>query len=152
MNFKLRVFQLADKNQFLKLSSNDRERGFIKNTFKIVEKKDTVVYVLENNNDKVGFIALSASRVDAIPSVLIDYIFVSNSYRNQIFSDLADSKVSEFLLSFAVEKAKEIQKNIGIRWLSLLPDNDKLENYYKDNFGFFSYKDKTKQTYLFYKI
>lgn len=39
-----------------------------------------------------------------------------------------------------------------ILWLSLLPDNQKLEDYYKDNFGIFPYKDKTKQTYLFYKI
>lgn len=152
MNFTLRIFCSTDRNQFLALSSNDRERGFIKSTIKLAEKNDTVVYVLLNGEDKVGFIAMSASRVDAIPSVLIDYIFVANKYRNQQFSDLANAKVSEFLLSFALEKAKTIQKEIGVRWLSLLPDNQKLEDYYKDNFGFFPYKDKTKQTYLFYKI
>jgi len=152
MNFKFRIFQHTDKNHFLSLASNDRERGFIKNTIKLLDKNDAVAYVLLDDGKRVGFIALSASRVDAIPSVLIDYIFVSNAYRNQIFTDLSDSKVSEFLLSFALRKAKDIQKEIGIRWLSLLPDNEKLEHYYKDKFGFFPYKDKTKQTYLFYKI
>ena len=152
MSFKVRGFSIADKLPFLALSTNDRERGFIKNTANSSSKKDTVVYVLENDGERVGFIALSASRVDSIPAVLVDYIFIADKWRRKIISELADAKASEFLLSLAIDKAKTIQKSIGIRWLALLPDNDKLESYYIDNFGFSPYKDKTKQTYLFYKI
>jgi hypothetical protein len=152
MSYKIRGAVSADKLKFLAISLNDRERAFIKNTFKASDKKDTVVYVLENNQEPLGFIALSASRVDAIPVVLIDYIFVSRVLRREVIAELAHVKISEFLLSLAMNKAQELQKSIGIRWLALLPDNDKLEEFYKGHFGFSSYKEKTRQTYLFYKI
>lgn len=152
MSFKIRHINNSDKLSFLNLAQNDRERGFIKISVQASKNNDTFIYVLEHSNECVGFLALSASRVDSIPSVLVDYIFIAPQYRKECFKELNNAKISEFLLSFAVETAKTIQKSIGVRWLALLPDNDKLETYYKENFGFYPYKDKTRQTYLFFKI
>lgn len=152
MSYKVRSALFSDKLKFLSQALNERERSFIKNTFKASDKKDTVIYVLANDDLPLAFIALSASRVDAIPVVLIDYIFVACELRKQIIAELANVKISEFLLSVAIGKIQELQKSIGIRWLALLPDNEQLEIFYINQFGFSSYREKTKQTYLFYKI
>jgi hypothetical protein len=152
MSYKIRAAITSDKLKFLSQALSDRERAFIKNTFKASDKKDTVAYVLVNNDIPLGFIALSASRVDAIPVVLIDYIFVACELRKQTIAELSNVKISEFLLSVAMRKVHELQKSIGIRWLALLPDNEQLETFYISHFGFSSYREKTRQTYLFYKI
>lgn len=152
MSYKVRAALSSDKLKFLSQALNERERSFIKSTFKASDKNDTVIYVLENDDLPLAFIALSASRVDAIPVVLIDYIFVACALRKQPIVELANVKISEFLLSVAMRKVNELQKSIGIRWLALLPDNEQLELFYISHFGFSSYREKTKQTYLFYKI
>ena len=152
MSFKIRHINNSDKLSFLNLAQNDRERGFIKISVQASTKNDTFIYVLENNNECVGFLALSASRVDSIPSVLVDYIFIAPKYRKECFEELDNAKISEFLLSFAVETAKTIQKSIGVRWLALLPDNDKLEAYYKENFGFTHTKIKQNKHIYFLKF
>jgi hypothetical protein len=36
------------------------------------------------------------------------------------------------LIEFAIEIAKEIQDQVGLRYLVLLPDNDRLQSVYKD--------------------
>ena len=41
-------------------------------------------------------------------------------------------KQSTYLIEFAIEIAKEIQDQVGLRYLVLLPDNDRLQSIYKD--------------------
>lgn len=97
-------------------------------------------------------IGLSASRVDLIPTVQIDYIFVSSEHRKLRYKELSDTKISTYMIDLAIVITKKLCDDIGIRWLALVPDNDKLENFYSKEFGFKPHNDRDKQRYLFLKI
>ena len=61
----------------------NREELFIKDICTRISKSKSVLYVVEFEQKIIGLIALSASSVTDQPSVQIDYIFVSESFRNQ---------------------------------------------------------------------
>jgi len=61
---------------------------------------------------------------------------------------LDNLKTSVYLVDFAIEVAQEIQELAGLRYLVLLPDNDKLQNVYK-NMGFVNLP---KQDWLYIKL
>lgn len=134
----------------IKLTNDNRHKEFIKLLSKSCAKGDTIVYVLKLDDEICG---LSASKIDSIPCINIDYLHVVEKYRKSVFEDLANQKISEFLISFSIKKAVDIKENIGLRWLILTPDNEELEKYYIDSFEFTKYKSKKDDiTYLFIAI
>jgi GNAT superfamily N-acetyltransferase len=136
----------------VKLSANldqsQREKNFIEDICKRVQKPSTVLYLLKHNNDTLGFIALSVSSIGDFPSLQIDYLFVNHSFRGKELEILDNLKTSTYLIEFAIEVAKEIQQIAGLRYLVLLPDNDKLQDVYK-NMGFLNLP---KQNWLYIKL
>lgn len=133
-------------------TTNEQERQFIKQLSSSCEKNSIVVYALEKDGLLAGLIGLSASRVDSISTVQIDYLFVASEYRRVIFEELSNTKISSYLIDLAIVLSKKISNEIGIRWLALVPDNEKLEIFYTNEFGFKPHNDRDKQRYLFLKI
>ncbi len=136
----------------LKLSTNldnaQREKLFIEDICKRVQKNGTVIYLLRDGNETFGFIALSVSSIDTFPSLQVDYIFVSEPYRGVPLEKLDNSKTSTYLIEFAIEIATEIQEQVGLRYLVLLPDNDRLQSVYKD----MGFQVLPKKEWMFIKL
>ena len=150
MVFKLDKF--VSTNPLLKLisiSSKDRDKQFIKELCKSCSKNDSVIYTLSIDNDICGFIGVSVNKVDSIPCLQIDYIYVKEVYRKTEFEELNNKRISEFLLFFCIDIAKEIQSKIGLRWLALIADNSELEKFYVSYFKFTKYKTKNNIPLLF---
>ena len=151
MLFELNKFHSSNPLQkLIHLTNEDRQRQFIKALCKGCQKGETVIYYLNIDNNICGIIGLSASRVDNIPCLHVDYIFVKEDYRKNIYEELNNKKISEYLISVSISLATEIKEKIGLRWLVLNPDNSELEKFYIDTFKFTKYKTaKDKLTYLF---
>jgi len=147
-NYRLAIDILSN----LKLSDNldnaEREKLFIEDICKRVQKNGTVLYLLRDEDETFGFIALSVSSIDTFPSLQVDYIFVSESYRGVCLEKLSDTKTSTYLIEFAIEIAKEIQDQVGLRYLVLLPDNDRLQSVYK----VMGFQVLAKQEWMFIKL
>ena len=147
-NYRLAIDILAN----LKLSDNldnaQREKLFIEDICKRVQKSGTVLYLLRDADETFGFIALSVSSIDTFPSLQVDYIFVSESYRGVCLEKLDNTKTSTYLMEFAIETAKEIQDKVGLRYLVLLPDNERLQSVYKD----MGFQVLPKQEWMFIKL
>ncbi len=137
---------------YLTRTSTEQERQFIKQLSSSCEKGSIVVYALEKDEILAGLIGLSASRVDSISTVQIDYLFVASEYRSLQFDELSNTKISTYLIDLAIVLSKRISSDIGIRWLALIPDNERLETFYTSEFGFKPHNDRDKQRYLFLKI
>ena len=120
----------------------NREEALLKETIKDARKNRVKIYQLydKNLNIIIGIVALSASRLDDKPALLIDYIFISNIYRVK-YSGINYSK---FLIIYAFEKGLELQKEIGLVNLILYPDseNKHLISYYKNIYGFIEVKNR----------
>lgn len=151
MLFELNKFNSSHPLQkLINLTNDDRQKQFIKALYKGCQNSDTVIYYLSIDNDICGMIGLSASRVDNIPCLHIDYLFVKEEYRKNIYENLNNKKISEYLISLAISLATEIKEKMGLRWLVLNPDNSELEKFYIDSFKFTKYKtSKDKLIYLF---
>ena len=114
----------------------NREEALVKETIKDSKKNRTKIYQIKNENSNViiGFIALSASRLDFKPALVIDYIFIFNKFRKK------NSGINyvQYLIFFAFEKGLKLQKEIGLSNLILYPDNEEktLISYYKNQYGF----------------
>ena len=131
-----------------KLEHSQREKSFIEDICKRVHKAGTVLYVLKDKETTLGLISLSASSIDDFPSLQVDYLFVNNPYRGKKLDMLENLKTSNYLIEFAIEIAKELQEIVGLRYVVLLPDNDKLETMYKD----MGFKKLNKQNWMFIKL
>ncbi len=119
----------------------NREKEILAQTFTdayLGNTKITLISDERKDRDKqVGLIALSNGSLElngkALPSVIIDYIFVD--YANRGKDEEADVKVSEMLLYYAIQRAIEISNIVGVRYLILRPDggkkNEKLVSFYE---------------------
>lgn len=125
-----------------------RERVLLEEGIKLVQKKKTILYILQKNDNFLGAITLSASSIDDTPVVQIDFLFVGYEYRKVIIDEIADT-VSNYLITFAMSRAELVQQTIGVKYLALYPDaqSDKLINHYKD-MGFL----QLNKEWLFIKV
>ena len=113
------------------LDLSNRESLFIKDICKRIEKSKTVLYILKNDDDIIGLVALAATSIKDQPSVQVDYIFVSQKYRGQRIEQLDNCKPFKYLIDISVNIAKDFKSAIGLRYLVLSPDNDDLKEKYK---------------------
>lgn len=119
----------------------NREEILLKETIKDSKKHRTKIYQLKNKtaNSTLGIIALSASRLDFKPALVIDYIFIANQFRERNSA----INYAQYLILFAFEKGLKLQKEIGVSNLILYPDNeeDNLIDYYKKRYGFLEIRE-----------
>ena len=138
----LKKLQFSDDIQ-----QSNREELFIKDVCTRVSKSKSVLYVLEFEEKIIGLIALSATSITDQPSIQIDYIFVSNSFRNKNLEILNDFKPFRYLINLAISLAEDISKKLGLRYIVLSPDNDDL----KDKYAKVGFKKLNKE-WMFFKI
>ena len=119
----LKKLQFSDDIQ-----QSNREELFIKDVCTRVSKSKSVLYVLEFEEKIIGLIALSATSITDQPSIQIDYIFVSNSFRNKNLEILNDFKPFRYLINLAISLAEDMSKKLGLRYIVLSPDNDDLKD------------------------
>ena len=121
---------------------SQREELLLKQTIKDATKKRTKVYRLYDKSAKktIGLIALSTSRLDDKPALLIDYIFIANVYRKK--SD--NFSFARLLISYAFDKGLILQEEVGLSNLILYPDGEHLNliKYYKKTYGFQEIREK----------
>jgi len=147
-SYRLGIDVLSSLGLSTDLEQAQREKHFIEDICKRVQKPSTVLYHLKNEDITLGLIALSVSSIGEFPSLQIDYLFVDRTYRGKSLEILDNLKTSTYLIEFAIEIAKEIQKIAGLRYLVLLPDNDKLQDVYKD----MGFATLSKQNWLYIKL
>ena len=147
-SYRLSIDILSSLTLSHDLEKAQREQSFIEDICKRVQKSSTVIYHLSHGEDTLGFIALSVSSIGDFPSLQIDYLFVNRLYRGISLEVLDNLKTSTYLIEFAIGIAKEIQELAGLRYLVLLPDNDKLQNVYH-TMGFTTL---AKQDWLYIKL
>jgi hypothetical protein len=132
-----------------------REKELMDSTLHKLKKSEVVIYLLQNENDLVGFIAVSASKLKSkdfsFPSLEIDYLFVDKRYRGKIL-DKINQKASLYLIRFIEDLAERLKKEIGLRGIILYPDmqDEKLIDFYS-KIGFYKQKvvlweDKVRET------
>ena len=138
----LKKLQFSDDIQ-----QSNREELFIKDVCTRVSKSKSVLYVLEFEEKIIGFIAFSATSITDQPSIQIDYIFVSNSFRNKNLEILNDFKPFRYLINLAISLAEDMSKKLGLRYIVLSPDNDDL----KDKYVKVGFKKLNKE-WMFFKI
>lgn len=136
----LKKLQFSDDIQ-----QSNREELFIKDVCTRVSKSKSVLYVLEFEEKIIGLIALSATSITDQPSIQIDYIFVSNSFRNKNLEILNDFKPFRYLINLAISLAEDMSKKLGLRYIVLSPDNDDL----KDKYVKVGFKKLNKEWMLF---
>ena len=112
---------------------SERERDFIKKSEKDVAASKSVVYLLSFKERAIGLISLSVASIDSFPIGMIDYIFVDKEFRKSPIVQVGNEliKVSEFLILLAIKIFVRIQQDVGLTYVGLKPDNDKLAKYYK---------------------
>ena len=138
----LKKLQFSDDIQ-----QSNREELFINDVCTRVSKSKSVLYILEFEEKIIGLIALSATSITDQPSIQIDYIFVSNSFRNKNLEILNDFKPFRYLINLAISLAEDMSKKLGLRYIVLSPDNDDL----KDKYVKVGFKKLNKE-WMFFKI
>lgn len=128
---------------------NDDERQYVTQVAKQASSRKTQIYQLcDHDSIRYGFVALSIATLNKQPCMVIDYLFTSKPYRKQIFSDLGNVKVSEFLVDFAVKVAQEIDERVPIHYISLMPAHDRLIKFYAQ----WDFKSLDKTGWFFVRI
>ena len=125
-----------------------REKEILSQTLIDASLSNTkITMIRDEESNKLGLIALSNGSLELkdklLPAIIIDYLFVDNRYRANN-TDL-EVHVSELLIYYAIQKAIEISKTVGIKYLILRPDggkeNEKLVTFYKSmNFRYMTEK------------
>ena len=113
------------------------ERNLVRQLFRQASNKQVHIHILKKANIPYGFVALSIKEYNEVPSLRIDYLFVSSQYRRQgPLSDLGESpplRISEFLLGRAIQIAINISSKVPLRYIHLQAVDDWLQKFYERN-------------------
>ena len=129
------------------------EEEYIKKIYSEFKKGKTKIYLLLTpsvSEDIIrGLVALSVSRLDNAPAVLIDYIYIRPQDRKMDFEIGKGNfmKLSQLLVEFSIECALNVRKIVGVHLLILEPAHDKLIPFYK-SLGFSQISKKSDWMYL----
>lgn len=86
--------------------------------------------LIDDQGSQYGFIAISIAVSENKPCLVINYLFVSQQYRSIRYPELENKKIADILIGYAYQIATEANINFPVRYLALVPANDKLETYY----------------------
>lgn len=128
--------------------SDDNERQYVRQVAKLAFNRKTRIHLLANEaNIPCGFTALSISHLLDQSCLVVDYLFTSKEHRGISFDDLG-MKISEYLVDFAINTAREINDRAPIRYIALMPGHDKLISFY----GSWGFKNLDKTGWMFLRI
>ena len=99
------------------------------------KNKTRIHRLTDDQGVQYGFIALSVAVSNDKPCLVIDYLFVSQPYRGINYPVLENKTIAGILIGFADQVATEADQNFPLRYIALVPANEKLEAYYA-NLGF----------------
>jgi len=139
-------FELSDHKQSACYEQNKSEiveKDLLDNIIKRAVENKTRLHILDDERGKVsipcGLIALNFEMVGEFSSLSIDLLFISKSYRGIYFDDI-NSRISYFLLDFALQEAIEMNKISKLDAVLLTPINDCVKNVYIQ-YGFKEFDD-----------
>ena len=89
-----------------------------------------MLYVLKNENNTIGLIALSVTSIEEQPSLQIDYILVDKEFQGKKLEILDNCKPFRYLIKLALTIAEKTSQEIGLRYIVLSPDYDNLKDKY----------------------
>jgi len=121
-----------------------REKELMDSILHTLKKGEVVIYLLQDENELIGFIAISASKLKSnqfsIPGIEIDYLFIDKKYRGKVLEKL-NQKASVYLLDFVEKMAKRLKEEIGLKGIILYPDmqDETLIKFYME-LGFYKQK------------
>jgi hypothetical protein len=118
--------------------ANQDERNYVEQVFGFARSKNTRIHLLKEDNNPLGFVALSVRNFNDVPSVIIEYLFVSVPHRGRIYPDLSVQplRVSEYLLGQAISMANSAWSMLPLRYIALNLADDCLEKLYSQ-YGFY---------------
>ena len=91
------------------------------------------------NTKPCGLIALNFEMIGSFSALCIDFIFISKKYRGTFYTEL-DSKISSYLLGFALQEAVQMNEISKLDAVILSPINKCVSQVYQD-FGFEEFDD-----------
>ena len=120
-SFSTSLYSFFDKFEY----DRYREKELMDSILHTLKKGEVVIYLLQNESELIGFIAISASKLKSkdfsIPAIEIDYLFVDKKYRGKVLEKL-NQKASIYLIDFIEKMAKRLKKEIGLKGIILYPD------------------------------
>jgi hypothetical protein len=162
MTFKFKTPKTTNKDYLLKLitqfelsnnkdsscyeanKSEDIEKQLLENIIQRAIENKTKIHILYDERDTsksipCGLLALNFEVVGDFSALSVDFIFISKGYRG-IYIDEIDSKISSYLLAFALNQAVEMNKVSQLDAVILNPINECVSKVYID-FGFEEFGD-----------
>lgn len=131
--------------------ANQDERNYVNQVFGFARNKNTRIHLLKEDNIPLGFVALSVRDFNDVPSVIIEYLFVSVPYRGRPYPSLSDEplRVSEYLLGQAISMSNNAWSMLPLRYMALNLADDSLAKLYSQH-GF----DRVEETgsWMFLKL
>jgi hypothetical protein len=107
------------------INAKDAFDGFAKNHTRLHVISD------DTSGNIIGFVVLHLSHAAAKSNcMVIDYFFVSHSYRKKKCLEIGDQKISDLLLNYVIECAREVDSIVPVSFIALRPADDKLLPFY----------------------
>jgi hypothetical protein len=147
--------ELTKLVKYFQLSNHKKSACYEKNKSEIVEKDlldNIVIRALENKTRlhilydertkesiPCGLIALNFETVGEFSSLSVDLLFISKQYRGLYFYEI-NSKISYFLLDFALQEATDMNQISKLDAVLLTPINNCVKNVYIQ-YGFQEFDD-----------
>lgn len=111
----------------------DSDRDRVVAIAKQARKNQSRIHLLvDDEGTQYGFIALSIAVLDEKPSLVIDYLFISEQFRGLLFKSLNGLTLGKFLLAYAIDLAETSNRNFPLEYIALEPANARLEKYYSE--------------------
>ena len=124
--------------------SEESEQQLLENIIKRTLDSKIKLHILLDEKDKsnaisCGLLALNFETIGDFSALSVDLIFISKKYRSKYFKEL-DTKVSFYLLEFALQQAVEMNNVYQLDAVILSPINNCVSKVYQD-FGFKEFGD-----------
>ncbi|MEA2017199.1 MAG: hypothetical protein U9N59_02015 [Campylobacterota bacterium] len=143
----LKQFEISDNKDsscYELNKSEEIEKQLLDNIIQRAIENKTKLHILYDERDisksiPCGLLALNFEVVGDFSALSIDFIFISKNYRG-IFINEIDSKISAYLLEFALMQAVEMNKVSQLDAVILNPINECVSKIYIE-FGFEEFGD-----------
>jgi len=123
--------------------SEEIEKNLLKNIINHAVDKKSRLHILyderDDNSIPCALIALNFEIVGSFSALCIDFIFLSKSYRGKFFDEI-NSKISFYLLNFALQEAMQMNEISQLDAVILSPINECVKEVYS-KFGFEEFDD-----------
>jgi len=140
---KLELSNHKDSKCYDDGKSEEIEKKLLTNIIKQTLSKKSRLHILYDERDEnsipCGLISLNFEMVGSFSALCIEFIFISNSYRGLFFEEI-NSKISFYLLNFALQEAIQMNEISQLDAVILTPINECVKRVYLE-FGFEEFDD-----------